>query len=312
MWRLNNPASSVVILTRNRAHLLSSTLRSVAEQTVSPRDYEIIIIDDESTDTTPDVVEKFKYEYPQHIVLYHRVQHGDQAKGRNAGLMLARGKFLFYTDDDCVVPPNWIECLLRIMRAHPKVVGAGGTYITPPTTLAHNRVQQFIDGMLWFYRASDTVKKCSSSFYHNPGVGNTGNICYRRQVLLTVGGFDENKKFSTGMGVDFELKKRLCNRGWLLYYIPLHVFHLKELRDAQDLFRWGFTHGMGSRYFAHKFSDVRLSQYGYHTWESMHKYVHIVTKVFSKRFALYYLAEKWGKRMGWKHMDSILSSTTTL
>ena len=95
-----NPKVSVVITTYNRAVLLPRAVRSVLAQTYE--DYELIIVDDCSTDDTPDVIRTFEDSR------IHAVRHADnmgQCAARNTGIRLARGEYIAFLDDD----DEWVD-----------------------------------------------------------------------------------------------------------------------------------------------------------------------------------------------------------
>ena len=95
-----NPKVSVVITTYNRAALLPRAIRSVLAQTYE--DYELIIVDDCSTDDTPEVVQRFADSR------IRAVRHSDnrgQSAAVNTGIRLARGEYIAFLDDD----DEWVD-----------------------------------------------------------------------------------------------------------------------------------------------------------------------------------------------------------
>lgn len=138
------PRYSVIVPTYNREESLRKTLISLAGQTIPSDQYEVLVIDDGSSRNIKDVFEKFSRQYGAKNFFYHRISHGGPSKARNVGIKLARGEILFFTDDDCVVPPNWMETLLGGYRRHPKAVGVGGWEMKNPLVLARNRIAQYM------------------------------------------------------------------------------------------------------------------------------------------------------------------------
>jgi glycosyltransferase involved in cell wall biosynthesis len=109
----NGPKVSVVIPTFNRAHLLEQ-IESVCTQTV--KDIEIIVVDDGSSDGTPDVVKHFG-----NRVRFFRQEHGGLNVARNFGLRRARGNFIALLDDDDLWLPFKIELQLSVMNRFPEL-----------------------------------------------------------------------------------------------------------------------------------------------------------------------------------------------
>ncbi|HHV24437.1 MAG TPA: glycosyltransferase family 2 protein [Methanosarcina sp.] len=105
----NAPIISVVICTYNRADLLPGALDSLLQQSLEQSLFEIIVVDNNSTDTTPDVVAQ--YASYLHIRYIHEPLQG-LAHARNRGYKEARGKYIAYLDDDARADPEWLKNIL--------------------------------------------------------------------------------------------------------------------------------------------------------------------------------------------------------
>lgn len=102
----SDPLISVVIPTYNRAHLLSRAVRSVLRQTWS--NFELIIVDDASTDGTAQIVGTFN---DPRIFYIRRKNNGGSSATRNAGIKAARGKYLAFLDDDDEYLPEYLSAV---------------------------------------------------------------------------------------------------------------------------------------------------------------------------------------------------------
>lgn len=110
-----NPFFSIVIPTYNRAHLIVPTLHSVVNQTFT--DFEILIIDDGSTDETEDVVE---INFPSHHKInYIRKKNEERSIARNTGFHLARGEYVVFFDSDDLMLPHYLHTLHQAIEAQP-------------------------------------------------------------------------------------------------------------------------------------------------------------------------------------------------
>lgn len=244
---------SVVVATYNRVNLLKQCLEAVSRQTVSKNEYEVIVINDGSKDHTDQVIAEFHVAHPEINLIYVRQKNWGVACARNEGIKRARGEIIFFTDDDCVVPKNWIETLADGYRRHPEIAGAGGWY-EYPEEVRQNRFIQY----LWYIfcmaygkgRAPEEIK--NTSYLENPA-GNTSNMSYRKSVLDKIGGFDESINF-VGF-VDWELKKRVSGLGHPLLYIPYYVLHLKSLGIKTDIRKF-FNRGRGKYHLVKKNPDL--------------------------------------------------------
>jgi glycosyltransferase involved in cell wall biosynthesis len=107
---------SVVICTYNYEHLLPDTLRSVAEQTV--HDFELIIVDDGSTDGTEQIVEQFRPRFQD--CRYLKKAHSGLADSRNVGVRAARGTHIAFLDADDLWSPHYISTVRETLRGQPQ------------------------------------------------------------------------------------------------------------------------------------------------------------------------------------------------
>lgn len=98
---------SVIISTYNRCDLLGRAISSILAQEPDTPPFELIIVDNNSSDGTKQVVESFAATDPR--VRYVFEERQGLSYGRNAGLAASEGQFIIYTDDDVVVTPNWVR-----------------------------------------------------------------------------------------------------------------------------------------------------------------------------------------------------------
>lgn len=114
-----DPLVSVVVSTRNHARYLAEALAAVAAQDVTP--IELIVVDNASTDGTETIMDALLDRATIPVTyLRLRADHGP-AGGRNAGLGQARGRFIAFTDSDCVPAPGWLRSALRTFDEHAHV-----------------------------------------------------------------------------------------------------------------------------------------------------------------------------------------------
>lgn len=117
---------SVIIPTRNRAHLLKKLLDSLLFQDISQEEFELIIIDNGSTDITKEICEKYKKNFVNFQYLYD--DRPGLHTGRNLGFLNSKTEILVYGDDDIIVPVNWLSAILKGFK-DPQVVLIGGNDI---------------------------------------------------------------------------------------------------------------------------------------------------------------------------------------
>lgn len=120
--------SSVIIPTYNRSQSLARTLESLSAQSLPFDRFEVIIVDDGSTDATPQVAAG-EYPYP---VVYQRQKNQGSAAARNLGAQISRGWMLAYIDDDILVEPTFLETLVSAHHKYERAVIQGSLVVQPP------------------------------------------------------------------------------------------------------------------------------------------------------------------------------------
>ncbi len=232
---------SVVIPTFNRGGTLRQTLTGLIVQDYP--DYEIIIVDDGSTDGTDDMVMR---EFPS--VRYLRQPNRGPAAARNVGIRMSSGVIVAFTDDDCLPPSDWLTRLVDGYTRYPEVVGVGGYLEAPAEVLKHNilaRYERYVTREQYQARDEEVL-----GGFECPA-GGTCNMSYRKSVLTEVGGFDEGFRYAAGE--DADLKWRIVRQGYQLLYLPIRMVHLRPY-TWQAFRKQQITHGRGAWYFEHKHS----------------------------------------------------------
>lgn len=166
---------SVVIPTRNRRGLLSETVASVQEQ--SDDDWELIVVDEASTDDTPDYLGALR---DRRIRSTRHAEVRGASAARNTGLALARGELVMFLDDDDLLRADAIAVLRRALRDHPDALAASGACRLFREDGDSSRV----------YRPA---RELSRSIWREVLFGwwaNSGQNLYRTAVVREIGGFD--------------------------------------------------------------------------------------------------------------------------
>jgi glycosyltransferase involved in cell wall biosynthesis len=120
--------TSVIVCTHNRAHLLPRVIRQLRVQDFPADAFEIIVVDNRSTDRTPQVVERIIAQ-PGVPVRYVAESRLGVTSARNRGAEEARYPYLAYLDDDCSVEPDWLMQLVKGFDLHDNVVAVGGQVV---------------------------------------------------------------------------------------------------------------------------------------------------------------------------------------
>lgn len=196
---------SVIVPAFNSGKTLPFCLEALERQGLGRERFEIIVVDDGSTDDTAALVQRFDIRY------VFQENHGP-ASARNAGVDVASGEIVLFTDADCMPSSDWIEEMVRPF-SDSDVVAVKGRYRTRQTQLMARFVQmEFEDryNMLQRHSTIDMIDTYSAAF--------------RKDVFQRMGRFDS--RFPKANNEDTELSYRLASAGCKMVFNPKAVvFH---------------------------------------------------------------------------------------
>lgn len=197
--------ATIQLCTYNRAELLERVLDACFEQTVPEDAYEVVLVNDGSTDATPAAVERARARAQCRFTVVDQPNSG-LAKGRNAGIARASGERIVFIDDDVLVLPNFVEEHLRTHASHPQAIVRGGAI----------EVESFdeLPPPVW------SIRNYSGNYFW------TTNVSLPLATIRAIGGFDET--FSEYGWEDIDVGLRLRARGVKAYFNPKAlVYHFK-------------------------------------------------------------------------------------
>ena len=161
-----SPLFSIIIPTYNRAHLIRKGIQSLLEQAC--RDWELIIIDDGSTDSTQEVVEAFE-DYRIHYVYQ---EHQERSVARNRGIAMARGQYLCFLDDDDYFLSQHLFLLQKAILEQGKAIGVFRTGMLIERKGQHQKTANF--------RAAQGVHPVLFFLKNMAGMH---SLCFHRDIL---------------------------------------------------------------------------------------------------------------------------------
>lgn len=237
--------ASVIVATYNRASSLAAALASILGQKLpSAFTWELIVVDNNSTDTTRAVVESFAGTHDNVRYLFEPRQGKSHAL--NTAVAQARGGILAFTDDDVTVDPGWLANLVAAFRTF-QCAGAAGKVVPVWTTPKPK---------WWFdVEGADRLGPAIVNLDLGPepcelkegGVG--ANLAFKRDALVGAGLFRTDLGISGGERIgaeDADICRRLRTTGGRMMYVPgAVVFHpVEEARARREYFEhWYFCLG---------------------------------------------------------------------
>jgi glycosyltransferase involved in cell wall biosynthesis len=200
------PRFSVIVPVYQAAGVLGHCLDALGRQSLPRNEYELIVVDDGSTDDTAAVA---RGRGADQVLT---VPHGGPSAARNAGMHAAGGEIVLFTDADCEPAPDWLA-LMAAAFADPQVMGAKGAYRTRQRSLIARLVQLEFE-----IRYGRMARLPRIDFI------DTYAAAYRRDLLLRYGGFDT--AFPIPSAEDVDLSFRIARDGHLLRFVPAaQVWH---------------------------------------------------------------------------------------
>ena len=237
---------SIVICTYNRADFLFNALGKLTKILLDENDFELIVVDNNSSDNTRKVVDEFSG------VNYFKEARQGLSYARNLGYRVANGEWVAYLDDDAYVKENWFERLIDTIKKY-NYDAFGGVYLP---WYRQGKKSWYLDEY-----ASNTAWMCFSEVVTlENDFFSGGNCVYRRSLLEEVGGFPPNIGMSGGIvsyGEEVFVQTVARKKGAVIGFDPhLIIYHYAS--PGKQTLRWFFTSSMarGRDYWMQPGHDV--------------------------------------------------------
>jgi biofilm PGA synthesis N-glycosyltransferase PgaC len=224
-----------VIPAFNSADTIRYTLSSVLSNDFPRSKYEVIAVDNGSTDRTVDICRKF----PVEVVSCPKKGQG---AALNRGIKKARGNIICITNSDVVVSKDWLKKISEYFENNPGVDGVGGPVLSP-LHKHKNNVQKFT-GELYVEDQMFPEKVTVAQYMkmYSGGLLGSANCAYKKSALVSIGGFDESLLFT-----EVDICWRLIKAGKHLIFDPqIKVVHMGFPSSLQEVFKQQFKWGKGS------------------------------------------------------------------
>ena len=195
---MKKPLVSVIVPTCNNAHYIEKCIQSIINQSFN--NFELIIVDDCSKDDTLGILKKIK---DKNLNVLKTDKNSGPAVARNIGVKNSRGEYIFFIDGDCIASKNWIKEGLKGFKEKGCLGVEGKIYYVSKNyrpTAIDDIGQNLIGGQYM-----------------------TGNIAYKKEILVKIGGFDPKLKRME----DRDLGLMILRKGNIIFNPKMIVFHQK-------------------------------------------------------------------------------------
>lgn len=307
---------SLIVPTYNRAEYLNKSLETFANQTLDKSSYEIILVDNNSSDDTKKVFNILLNKFPEHNWTYFFEPKQGLHFARNRGILLSRGEVVVFGDDDIEASPKWLESLLTSFEKDEKIGIAGGPIIPiwdkPPPEWIYDYGTKEVHGVFAYLNYGNESKYLENEILFGC------NFAIRKKIAIEIHGsgpdtFPDNMIHYSGYG-ERAMELRVEAKGYKCYYNAEAVVehHCPVSRCTLAYFanrykRWA-VEGIYQKY------NTGISLYSI-LLDLIQKTVDFISQMFFYRRALegkinkkYFLFIQWEYIVfRWKHFGKLLT-----
>lgn len=262
---------SVVICTYNRCVYIKDAMESLYNQTLSKNAFEVIVVNNNSTDNTEQICRSFIATHTDaHFYYYNEKQQG-ASFARNTGASYARSPLLCFMDDDAIADKDYLEKIVTFFEQHPDAGGLGGRIIPRYIPEEPRWMSHFVASLVGHFHYSETVSIFKANKYP-----------LESNMIIRKADFDAIKGFNTallgvvgtlrigGEGKDFFF--RLKELGRTIYYDPaIRVQHVVETVKLTREYMYRVASGIG------RGERVRMKEKG--NWAFYKKIIEYIFKL---------------------------------
>lgn len=240
------PQVSVVVCVYNGRRTIRQCLDSLLR--LNYPNYEIVVVDDGSTDGTSEILEEFSHRPKVRII---RTENRGLSRARNTGMEAARGEIVAYIDSDAYADPEWLSYLARDFQRS-DFAAIGGPNIPPRGDGLVSDCVASAPGGPVHVLLSDTEAE------HIPGC----NMAFRRDRLAEIGGFDAQFRVA---GDDVDVCWRIHKRGWRIGFSPSAVVWHHYRSDIRSYWRQQKGYGRAETLLEQKWPE-KYNDLGHVVW----------------------------------------------
>ncbi|HRO42307.1 MAG TPA: glycosyltransferase family A protein [Flavipsychrobacter sp.] len=218
---------SAVICSYNRARFIIDAVESIFNQHFDKEKYEVIVVDNNSTDNTLALLEKYKSDHPEYNFRFVTEENQGVAFARNRCAREAKGAIVAYLDDDSKAQPGWLKMITDFFDKNPEAYSIGGKITPYFLTTTPDWYSKYFFGLVGKFDQGENIKQLIGQRYPCGA-----NMAFRKKV------FDEIGYFNTALGrsgtgllanEEKDIYMRILRHGKKVFYLPdVEVLHAVE------------------------------------------------------------------------------------
>lgn len=236
---------SIIICSYNRANYISAALTALYEQTVSLDQFEVFIVDNNSTDNTAAVYKLWRETHPNGQFEYTTETKQGASFARNTGAKLANTPWLCFIDDDAIANPEYVENVIKHTKDQPFIVGFGGRIIPKYIPAEPKWMSHYVSSLVGNFDYAPNA--CAFEHGKYPL---ESNMIVAKKIFDQVGGFNEQIPGVVGTlrigGEGKELFYKIMALDHTIYYDPsIIVHHVVEVSKLTPSYLYRVASGIG-------------------------------------------------------------------
>ncbi len=219
----NTVKISAVICSYNRARFIIKAVDSIFAQRFPVADYEVVVVDNNSTDNTLALLARYQADHPQRAFRYYTELNQGVSHTRTRCVKEARGEVVAFIDDDSYAEDNWLGSIHDFFATHPDVYSLGGKIL--PYYLAEPPAwfSRYFFGLVGRFDLGKDIKPLTGSRYPCGA-----NMAFRKAIFEEIGFFNTAiGRSGTGLsaGEEKDIYLKILATGKRVYYLPQMVVH---------------------------------------------------------------------------------------
>ena len=236
---------SIIICSYNRASYISDALTSLYCQSAGLNAFEVIIVDNNSTDNTKEVYTAWRQTNTNGQFTFISETKQGASFARNTGATIAKGEWVCFMDDDAVATPNYVENILKHIHNKPDAVGFGGRIIPKYIPSEPKWMSYYVSSLVGNFDYAPIA--CA---FENGKYPLESNMIVKKSVYDQIGGFNVNLPGVVGTlrigGEGKELFYKILALGHIIYYDPaICVHHVVEVKKLTSEYMYRVASGIG-------------------------------------------------------------------
>lgn len=236
---------SIIICSYNRASYISDALTSLYVQSSGLDNFEVIFVDNNSTDNTKEVYAQWRQTNTNGQFTFISETKQGASFARNTGAAIAKGEWVCFMDDDAVATTDYVKNIIKHIQDQPFIVGFGGRIIPKYIPGEPKWMSYYVSSLVGNFDYAPTA--CA---FENGKYPLESNMIVKKSVYDQIGGFNVNLPGVVGTlrigGEGKELFYKIIALGHTIYYDPsICVHHVVEVKKLTSEYMYRVASGIG-------------------------------------------------------------------